>query len=65
MQVVKKSLLKRRRQWSAAEGRYKNAYDDVLREIALMKKLNHPNVIRMHEVVDDPEKDKLLSLIHI
>lgn len=63
MQVVKKSLLKRRRQWSAAEGRYKNAYDDVLREIALMKKLNHPNVIRMHEVVDDPEKDKLCIVL--
>mmetsp|Transcript_34179 Transcript_34179/g.78739 ORF Transcript_34179/g.78739 Transcript_34179/m.78739 type:complete len:702 (+) Transcript_34179:152-2257(+) len=63
MKVVKKSLLKRRRQWSASEGRYKNAYDDVLREIALMKKLSHPNVIRMHEVVDDPEKDKLCIVL--
>jgi len=63
MKVAKKSLLKRRRQWSAAEGRYKNAFDDVLREVALMKKLNHPNVIRMHEVVDDPEKDKLCIVL--
>lgn len=61
--MVKKSLLKRRRQWSASEGRYKNAYDDVLREIALMKKLNHPNVIRMHEVLDDPENDKLCIVL--
>lgn len=28
-----------------------------------MKKLNHPNVIRMHDVVDDPEKDKLCIIL--
>ena len=30
-----------------------------MREIAIMKKLNHPNVIKLHEVIDDPEEDKL------
>jgi hypothetical protein len=58
-----KSLLKRRRQWSAAEGRYKNAYDDVLREVALMKKLRHPHVLRMVEVLDDPEADSLAIVL--
>ena len=37
----------------------KNAFQDVMREIAIMKKLNHPNVIKLHEVLDDPEEDKL------
>lgn len=37
----------------------KNAFQDLLREIAIMKKLNHPNVIKLNEVIDDPEEDKI------
>jgi len=37
----------------------KNAFQDLLREIAIMKKLNHPNVIKLYEVLDDPEEDKM------
>ena len=32
---------------------------EVAKEIAVMKKLDHPNVIRLHEVIDDEERDKL------
>ena len=28
----------------------------VYREIAIMKKLDHPNVVKLVEVVDDPEE---------
>jgi serine/threonine protein kinase len=28
----------------------KNSYDDFMREIIIMKKLNHPNVVRLFEV---------------
>lgn len=38
---------------------YKDALQNVLKEIAIMKKLNHPNVIQLHEVIDDVERDKL------
>ena len=31
----------------------------VYREIAILKKLDHPNVVKLVEVVDDPEEDNL------
>lgn len=31
----------------------------VYREIAIMKKLDHPNVVKLIEVLDDPEDDNL------
>ena len=41
----------------------KDAYQDVLREIALMKKMDHPNIIRLHEVIFDEEKGKLYLVL--
>jgi [calcium/calmodulin-dependent protein kinase] kinase len=29
-------------------------FEDIKREIAIMKKLQHPNVLRLFEVLDDP-----------
>ena len=31
----------------------------VYREIAILKKLDHPNVVRLIEVLDDPDEDNL------
>ena len=33
--------------------------DRVHREIAVLKKLNHPNVVKLVEVLDDPAQDNL------
>lgn len=38
---------------------YKDALQNVLKEIAIMKKLDHPNVLSLHEVIDYEEGDKL------
>ncbi|CAK88262.1 unnamed protein product (macronuclear) [Paramecium tetraurelia] len=36
-----------------------NAYTMLEREIAIMKKISHENVVQLFEVIDDPNKDKL------
>lgn len=30
-----------------------------MREIMVMKRVNHPNVIKLHEVIDSPDSDKM------
>lgn len=41
----------------------KNALDDVRREIAIMKKLNHENVIKLYEVIETTDGDKIYMVI--
>ena len=36
-----------------------NPMDKVHREIAILKKLSHPNIVKLVEVLDDPEQDNL------
>ena len=31
----------------------------VYKEIAILKKLDHPNIVKLVEVMDDPEEDNL------
>ena len=37
----------------------------VYKEIAILKKLTHPNVVRLFEVLDDPEEDNLYMGGHL
>ncbi|KAJ3445248.1 map/microtubule affinity-regulating kinase [Anaeramoeba flamelloides] len=57
IKIMNKRLLKKKRQ-----GRRKTALDNVRREIAIMKKVNHPNVVNLYEVIDDNET-QLLFLV--
>lgn len=38
-------------------------FEDIKREIAIMKKLLHPNVLRLYEVLDDPKVNKLYLVL--
>jgi len=54
VKVLRRSILKRQR-----VGRTGSAFDSVAREIAVMKKIDHPNCVRLFEVIDDPAQDEL------
>ena len=62
VKVFRKShLLKKKEYFRKPEGGmgFKSQYQNVLMEIAIMKKLTHPNLIQLHEVIDYDEGDKL------
>ena len=44
-------------------GHFKTALDDVKKEIAIMKKMRHPNIIRLYEVIDNPNSDKIYMVM--
>lgn len=44
-------------------GKGKTAMESVRTEIAIMKRLEHPNVVRLYEVIDDPKADKLYIIM--
>jgi len=37
----------------------------IRKEIAIMKKLNHPNLVQLIEVLDDPEEDSLYMVLEM
>lgn len=51
---MNKALLKKK---PISKGR--NAYDCVIGEMQVMQRLEHPNIIWLHEIIDDPKKDSL------
>ena len=42
-----------------------NALDLIKEEIAIMKKLNHNNVVSLIEVLDDPAEDSLYMVLEM
>lgn len=58
MKVLNKRKLKK-----IFVGKTRTAMQDVMQEIAIMKKLDHENVVRLFEVLDDPSCDKLYIIM--
>ena len=53
IKIVRKSLLKKQ----------EDGEDAIAREIAVMKKLKHRNVVPLYEVIDDPASEKLYMVM--
>lgn len=59
VKIFSKDML-RKKKGGATEETY---FEDVKREIAVMKKLLHPNVLRLFEVLDDPKVNKMYLIL--
>lgn len=63
VKIFRKSVLKRRRTMERDKDTrkmlVKTALEKVEREIALMKKLAHPNLVDFYEAIDSPDSDML------
>lgn len=42
-----------------------NPLEQMYKEIAILKKLNHPNVVKLYEVLDDPDEDNLYMVFEL
>eukprot|EP00756_Hemistasia_phaeocysticola_P033391 Hpha_TRINITY_DN16462_c5_g4::TRINITY_DN16462_c5_g4_i1::g.161926::m.161926/K07359/CAMKK2; calcium/calmodulin-dependent protein kinase kinase 2 len=66
IKILNKSMLAKVKKGGGGDlGSAQSALDDVLREVAIMKRLNHPNIIRLFEVIDDPECDKMYIIMDL
>ncbi|KAA6397045.1 MAG: putative Serine Threonine protein kinase [Streblomastix strix] len=75
MKVVKKDLKKKNRIPSFGNplgtplgspfGQARGQDYDINREVALMKKMKHPNIVRLREVIDDNQMRKLYMILEL
>lgn len=59
IKIISKDLLKKKKNGNTSE----TYFEDIKREIAIMKKLLHPNVLRLFEVLDDPNVNKMYLVL--
>ena len=60
LKTMRKSSLKRLK---TGWGPNKNALISAKREIAIMKKLEHPNIVTLHEIIDDHQRDRMYLVL--
>lgn len=58
MKVMNKTKLRRKTISMAS-----NAFDSVKTEMVIMKKLDHPFICKLYEIIDDPNQHKLYLII--
>lgn len=66
VKIIQKSILKQMKTYQKGPNNQltvRTAFDNIDREIATMKRLKHPNLIRLFEVIDSVESDRLLMVL--
>ena len=66
IKIFNKGTLRRKKEFvrSSKGGMgFKTALDDVLIELETMKLVNHPNWLKLYEIIDDDEEDKLYMIL--
>eukprot|EP00514_Thraustochytrium_sp_LLF1b_P000377 CAMPEP_0184515496 /NCGR_PEP_ID=MMETSP0198_2-20121128/4525_1 /TAXON_ID=1112570 /ORGANISM="Thraustochytrium sp., Strain LLF1b" /LENGTH=756 /DNA_ID=CAMNT_0026905751 /DNA_START=431 /DNA_END=2701 /DNA_ORIENTATION=+ len=62
VKIVRKRLTLRRAR-AKSSGQLLNLAAPIAREIAIMKKLKHPNIVQLHEVLDLPHHNRLFLVM--
>ena len=66
VKLIQKSVLKQMKTMTRDAGNrvtVRTAFDNIEKEIAMMKRLQHPNLVRLFEVIDSVESDKLYMVL--
>lgn len=66
VKIYNKAMLRKKRDYYRNEDggmTVTNALQDVAKEIALMKKFTHINIVQLYEVIDDEDRDKLYMIM--
>jgi serine/threonine protein kinase len=62
IKIINRSLLNKVKRDSRGRPMKVNQIGLVLKEVAILKKLYHANVVQLHEVIDDPTDEKLFMI---
>ena len=62
-QVFERNRLNKVRSFGRKGMQVSSAMDQVLQEVAIMKKLDHPTLVKLHEIIDDSESDQLFLVM--
>lgn len=68
VKIFNKAILRRRREFMKNEKggmKFHTALDDVMKEVEIMRRFTHQNVMRLVEVLDDQENDKLYLIVDL
>lgn len=62
VKIIRKRLTLRRGR-ARSSGPVANAAAPIAREIAIMKKLQHPNIVQLHEILDLPQHNRIFLVM--